>query len=82
MNEKLPVQIKAFLATVYLASLATCLYSLYNVSSTEPGVIPSLTMHGTLPDQRKWVAEKKRSYYALYKTEEELEETMAELGLR
>ena len=38
-------------------------------------------MHGSLPDSRSLEPIKKQSYYAEYKNEEELEETMRELGV-
>lgn len=81
MNEKFPVVLKAFLIAIYLISLGVCLWSLLRCSATDPGIIPSLTMHKILPDTRKLKANNKFSYYALYQSEDQVEGTMRELGV-
>ena len=52
MNDKFSIELKVFLVIIYVTSLAVCLWSLYYCSSTEPGIIPSLTVGNTLPDTR------------------------------
>lgn len=82
LNEKFPIELKLFLTVLYLISLSVCLFSLLYCSGTEPGVIPSLTMHNILPDRREYQPNKKLSYYALYQDRAELDRTMKDLGYR
>jgi hypothetical protein len=76
LNAKFPAAVKVVLAIIYVISLSVCLWSLLRCSATDPGIIPSLTMHKILPDTTRSKPNSKSSYYALYKTEDELEETM------
>ena len=81
LNEKFPLWVKILLTVVYATSVYVCLRSLFRCSASDPGIIPSLTMHNRLPATVKEKPRAGGQYYTLYKTEEELEDTMREQGV-
>ena len=81
LNDGFCIELKVFLAIIYVVSLSICLFSLFYVSMTEPGIIPSLAMHQVLPrGDRKHEPDNKKGYYVLYRREDDLEEVMKEKG--
>lgn len=81
MNETLPIQIRTALAIVYVSSISLSLYSLRNCSTSDPGIIPSLSAHNILPDKPRLKAKQKTGYYVLYKTQQEIEDSFFRNGV-
>ena len=71
MNEHFSVWLMVLLSVLVLLTLYLCLSSLYNCSTTDPGVIPSLATSG-IPDKQRVKADPKKEYYCQYQNREEL----------
>jgi hypothetical protein len=51
---------------------------LYNVATTEPGVLPSPYLNSGIPDETNFRISKSQEYYCEYQSKKELADTMAE----
>ena len=66
MNEHFPVWLMILLTLCILLTLYLCLSSLYNCSTTDPGIIPSLGTIPGIPDKQRVKADSKKEYYCSY----------------
>jgi len=51
---------------------------LYNVSSTEPGVIPSIHLNSGIPNESEYQINQNKEYYCEYLNKKDLSEAMTE----
>ena len=72
MNSHFPIWLMILLTLCILLTLYLCLSSLYNCSTSDPGVIPSLGTSNGIKDQSRLKPDSKKEYYCQYQSREEL----------
>ena len=53
-----------------------CLTMLYNVSSTEPGIIPNIYLNSGIVDESEFQINKNKEYFCEYMNKKDLAESM------
>ena len=65
----------------YVLSVFISLYCLFQVSTTEPGILPSVYMNSGIPPTEKHIVDSIKDYYCEYNSKNEIAQTMEELGI-
>ena len=81
-NEDFDTNAKIFLTIIYCLSLLICLWSLFMVTFTEPGILPSIFMNTKITNIESKKINVYKDYYCEYKNRQELNEMFDELKIK